>query len=78
MGSQVANAVVGLISDPVFGGALVGLVDSVLTDFFGYTGVVSALSTAASDIALGLIGGETFDEAVGAALAGAQSESGCG
>lgn len=70
VGTQVANAVVGLISNPVFSGALVDLVDSVLTDFFGYTGVVSALSTAASDIALGLIGGETFDEAVAAAVAG--------
>ena len=68
VGTQVADAVVALITDPVVTGALVDLVDSVLTDFFGSAGVVEAFSTAASSVALDLIGGESFSEALAAAL----------
>ena len=53
VGAQVADAVVGLISSPTVIDALVGLFDSVMTDFFGYSGVVQAFSTAASSVALG-------------------------
>ncbi|MCB1293045.1 MAG: hypothetical protein KDB45_16275, partial [Mycobacterium sp.] len=58
VGTQVAAAVVGLLTNPVVSTALVGLVDTVTQDFFGAPGVIPALSEAASDIALALIGGE--------------------
>ena len=68
MGAQVADTVVGLFVNPVVSGALVDLVDSLFGDFFGAQGVIAAVSTAASDIALAMIGGQSFDEALAAAL----------
>ena len=39
------------------------LVDSLSSDLFGAQGVVAAVATAASDVVLGMIGGESFEEA---------------
>ncbi|MFN8090534.1 MAG: hypothetical protein U0R81_16490, partial [Mycobacterium sp.] len=68
VGAQVANMVVGLLTNPVVSGAIVSLVDSLSSDFFGAQGVVAAVATAASDVVLGMIGGESFEEAWDAAL----------
>ena len=66
VGAQVATALVGLIADPTVITALTGLVDTVAQDF-GATGVIPALSDAASDIALALITGEDLATALAAA-----------
>ena len=58
VGAQVGTAVVALVTNPVFSTALVGLVDTVFTDFFGATGVVSALSDAAGQLASAAVAGD--------------------
>ena len=62
------DAVVGLLTNPVVGSALVDLFDTVLTDFFGSTGVVAAFSAAASDSALAVMTGDSVEDALAAAL----------
>ena len=51
VGNKVAGAVVSLMQNPNVSLALVELVDTVSTDFFGYAGVVTALSDAAGELA---------------------------
>lgn len=51
VGNKVAGAVVSLMQNPNVSLALVELVDTMSTDFFGYAGVVTALSDAAGELA---------------------------
>ena len=59
---------VGLLTNPVVGSALADLFDTVLTDFFGSSGVVTAFSSAASDFALAVMTGDSVEDALAAAL----------
>ncbi len=55
VGPQVGTAVLALVTNPVVGGALRGVVDTLAADFFGAAGVVDAFSAAASQWALVLL-----------------------
>ncbi|MCB1265810.1 MAG: hypothetical protein KDB56_14760, partial [Mycobacterium sp.] len=69
VGAQVATAVMNLVTDPVVGAALVGLVDTVATDFFGATGVVSALADAAGEAAADAVAGQDLATVLTAVVA---------
>ena len=90
VGTKVATAVVGLLTSPAFSAALVGLVDTVTSDFFGAPGVVSALADAAGQLATAAVAGDLatvlrvvaaalkanpdIDAAIGVAVGGAVTE----
>ena len=57
VGAQVGDAVVELMGNPVLSGALIGLFDTVTSDFFGTPGVVAALSNAAGELAAAAVAG---------------------
>lgn len=57
VGNQVAAAVVSLMQNPDVEVALVGLVDTISADFFGYPGVVTAFSDAAGELAAAAVEG---------------------
>lgn len=58
VGDEVAAAVVALMQNPSVAVGLVGLVDTVTSDFFGYPGVVAAFSTAAGELAAAEVAGD--------------------
>ena len=68
VGDDVGDAVVALLSDPVVSGALVELVDTVFSDFFGASGVADAFGAAAGDVALAVLTGESLSAATQDAL----------
>ncbi|MFM9033593.1 MAG: hypothetical protein ACKOQ4_04790, partial [Mycobacterium sp.] len=70
VGPQVGAAVVQLVSDPFVSAGLLGVVDTLVADFFGAPGVVDAFSTAASQWALALL----FTGKLSAANAAARQE----
>ena len=57
VGDQAAAAVVSLMQNPAFSVALVGLVDTMSVDFFGYPGVAQAFSVAAGELASAAVQG---------------------
>lgn len=67
VGEYVGAAVVGLLTSPAISGALVDLVDTLLTDFSSSAGVVDALAGAAGDVALAVFTGEPLEAALAAA-----------
>ncbi|MGI9161885.1 MAG: hypothetical protein ACR2JI_03010, partial [Mycobacterium sp.] len=58
VGDKVADAVVSLMQNPDVVLGLVGLVDTMTADFFGYQGVVAAFSTAAGELAAAEVAGD--------------------
>ena len=58
-----------LVTDPVVGAALAGLVDTVATDFFGAAGVVSALADAAGEAAADAVAGQDLATVLTAVVA---------
>ena len=58
VGDEVAAAAVALMQNPSVAVGLVGLVDTVTADFFGYPGVVAAFATAAGELAAAEVAGD--------------------
>jgi hypothetical protein len=75
VGAQIAESVVALVTDPAVGAGLSQLVDTLLDDFFGATGVVSAVADAASNFAVALLTGQDAGSALRAALAELQANA---
>ena len=57
VGPQVGAAVAELVSNPIVASGLLGVVDTLSSDFFGSYGVVPAISSAAGEYALALVTG---------------------
>lgn len=64
VGAQVGAAVVALVSDPAVVPGLLGVVDTLFSDFIGAPDVVETLSVAAGQLALVLVTGGDLEEAV--------------
>jgi hypothetical protein len=67
IGPQIGAAVAQLVGDPAVVPALLGVVDTLFSDFIGAPGVIGAVSTAASQFALVLVTGGSLSEAEKAA-----------
>ena len=58
VGDQAAAAVVDLMRNPAISDGLVGVVDTVFSDFFGYPGVDTAFADAAGELAAAAVKGD--------------------
>ncbi|WP_167106462.1 hypothetical protein [Mycobacterium sp. DL592] len=73
--SAVGAAVAGLLANPVFSDELGAVTGSVLTAFFGQSGVVTALTSAAQNAATALLNGTDLGTIIHGALAALQASS---